>query len=259
MDGKLEEKLAIIDSLKREIDRLRPLDEEQVKSLKTLFDVEFTYNSTAIEGNTFSYQETKILLLNGITVAGKSMREHLEIINHKEAIDYIEELAHKKTSALRRTDIFNIHSIILKSIDQQNAGKYRTVPVYTLLSDGTKHTFCDPLLISDNMDNFFIWLFSEKKEHPLIIASQAHTEFVSIHPFIDGNGRTARLIMNLILLQNGFVPAIIKNKDRAEYLDAIELWQNKNNKERFYDIIFDYEKENLEVYLKTIKEKILWK
>lgn len=259
MDSKLEEKLAIIDSLKQEIDKLRPLDGEQAKNLKTLFDVEFTYNSTAIEGNTFSYQETKILLLDGITIGGKSMREHLEIINHKEAIDYIEELSQKKTPELHRTDIFNIHAIVLKNIDTKNAGKYRTVPVYTILKDGSKHIFCDPLLISDKMDVFFNWLFVEKKEHPLIIASEAHTEFVSIHPFIDGNGRTARLIMNLLLLQSSYVPVIIKNKDRADYLDAIELWQTKNEKERFYSIIIDYEKESLEIYLKTIKEKILWK
>jgi Fic family protein len=259
MNLDIERKLEIIDTLKKELDRLRPLDDEQVRSLKTLFDIEFTYNSTAIEGNTFSYQETKIILLDGITIGGKSIREHLEIINHKEAIDYIEELSHKKITELMRTDVFNIHSIILKGIDSKNTGKYRTVPVYILQKDGSKHVFCDPLFIADEMDNFFNWLFGEKKEHPLIIAAEAHTRFVSIHPFIDGNGRTARLLMNLILLQNGYVPAVIKNKERSAYLDAIELWQNNNEKENFYNIIIDYEKENLEIYLKTIKEKIIWK
>jgi Fic family protein len=99
-------------------------------ALQQLFAVDFTYNSTAIEGNTFSFQETKTLLLEGITIGGKSMREHLEIINHKEAIDYIEALSHKKTEELRRTDIFNIHSILLQGIDPKNAGKYRDVPEY---------------------------------------------------------------------------------------------------------------------------------
>jgi Fic family protein len=259
MNIRIEKKLETIDTLKRELDTLRPLRGEQVKSLKTLFDVEFTYNSTAIEGNTFSYQETKIVLLEGITIGGKSMREHLEIINHKEAIDYIEELSHKKMTDLMRTDIFNIHSIILQGIDKKNAGKYRTVPVYVLLQDGSRHIFCDPLLIADEMDSFFDWLFAEKKEHPLIVAAEAHTKLVSIHPFIDGNGRAARLLMNLILLQHGYVPAVIKHKDRAAYLDAIELWQNNDEKDLFYNSIIDYEKESLEVYLKTIKESIIWK
>jgi Fic family protein len=130
MNANIERKLEKIDTLKRELDKLRPLEGDQVRNLKTLFDIEFTYNSTAIEGNTFSYQETKVLLLDGITIGGKSMREHLEIINHKEAIDYIEELSHKTTTELMRTDVFNIHSIILQGIDPKNAGKYRTVPVY---------------------------------------------------------------------------------------------------------------------------------
>jgi Fic family protein len=121
--------------------------------------------------------------------------------------------------------------------------------------------FCDPVKIVDEMDMFFDWLFSSKKEHPVIIAAEAHTRFVSIHPFIDGNGRTARLIMNLILIQNGYTLAVIQNKKRINYLDAIESWQqnNNNNKEKFYEIIIEYEKESLEKYLETIKKKIIWK
>lgn len=259
MNDEIKEKLAVIDALKNELDALRPLHGGRIKSLKTVLDVEFTYNSAAIEGNTLSYQETKVVLLDGITIGGKSVREHLEIINHKEAIDCIEQLSLKKTTELRRSDIFNIHAIVLKSIDSKNAGKYRTVPVYTLLKDGSKHTFCEPVSIPDRMDDFFSRLFSEKEEHPLIIAAAAHTDFVNIHPFIDGNGRTARLIMNLILFQNGYVPVIIKNKDRSKYLDAIELWQNYGDKENFYNIVADCETESLELYLKTIKENIVWK
>jgi Fic family protein len=251
--------LDYIDGLKKELDGYRPLSNDLAKGLKMLFDVDFTYNSTAIDGNTFSFQETKILLLDGITIGGKSMREHLEIINHKEAIDYIEELSRKKTTELRKSDLFNIHSIILQGIDPKNAGKYRDVPVYVNLKDGTKHIFCDPLKIVDEMDLFFEWLFAEKKEHPVIVAAEAHTRFVSIHPFIDGNGRTARLIMNLLLLQNGYTPAIIKNKERIKYLDAIESWQRDGNKEKFYELLAEYEKESLEKYLETIKNNIIWK
>jgi Fic family protein len=255
----INERLEYIDRLKKELDGYRPLPRELLTGLKQLFDVDLTYNSTAIEGNTFSFQETKILLLEGITIGGKSMREHLEITHHKEAIDYIEELASKKAEELRRTDIFNIHSILLQGIDPKNAGKYRDVPVYVNLRDGTRYTFCDPLKIADEMDIFFDWLFLSKKEHPVIIAAEAHTRLVSVHPFIDGNGRTARLIMNLILIQNGYTPAVIQNKERINYLDAIESWQQNSNKEKFYGILIEYEKESLEKYLETIRKKIIWK
>ena len=255
----IDVKLKEIDILKNELDSLRPLSDAQTKNLKKLFDVDFTYNSTAIEGNTFSYQETKVVLLDGITIGGKPVREHLEIVNHKEAIDYIEELSRRQRNAIRRTDIFNIHSIIMQGIDSQNAGKYRTVPVYVFLQDGTKRGFCDPVKITDEMDTFFDWLFAENSEHPVIAAAEAHTRFVTIHPFIDGNGRTARLLMNLILLQNGYVPAIIKNAERIQYLDSLEQWQNNNNKEDFYNMVIKCEKESLETYIKTIKEKIIWK
>jgi Fic family protein len=254
-----KERLEYIDKLKKELDGHRPFSKEAARGLKQLFDVDFTYNSTAIEGNTFSFQETKILLLEGITIGGKTMREHLEIINHKAAIDYIEELSRKKTEELRRTDIFTIHSIVLQGIDPKNAGKYRDVPVYVNLRDGTKHIFCDPVRIPDEMDIFFDWLFSSKKEHPVIVAAEAHAKLASIHPFIDGNGRTARLIMNLLLIQNGYTPVIIQNKKRIHYLDAIENWQQNNNKEEFYEIILEYEKESLETYLETIHKRIIWK
>jgi Fic family protein len=255
----INERLEHIGKLKKELDGRRPLPGEFAAGLKQLFDVDFTYNSTAIEGNTFTFQETKVLLLEGITIGGKSMREHLEIINHKAAIDYVEELSRRKTEELRRTDIFNIHSLILRGIDSKNAGKYRDVPVYVNLKDGTRHVFCDPLRIADEMDVFFDWLFSSKKEHPVITAAEAHTRFVSIHPFTDGNGRTARLIMNLILIQNGYTPVVIQNKERISYLDAIEAWRQNNDKEKFYEIITGCEKQSLEKYLETIKKRIIWK
>jgi Fic family protein len=147
----------------------------------------------------------------------------------------------------------------LQGIDKKNAGKYRDVPVYVNLKDGSKHIFCDPLKIVDEMDLFFEWLFSEKNEHPVLAAAEAHTRLVSIHPFIDGNGRTARLLMNLILMQNGFVPAIIKNAERLNYLDAIESWQHNDNKGLFFELIIKYEKESLEKYLETVRKKIIWK
>jgi len=255
----LQPRLVEIDNLKSELDSLRPLSIKQVENLKRLFDIDFTYNSTAIEGNTYTLQETRIVLLDGVTVGGKSTREHLEIINHKEAIDYIERLSKKELIDFTRTDILNIHNLILKGIDLENAGVFRQVPVYVRLKDGITHKFCDPIKIVDEMDQYFNWLFTKKEIHPILIAAEAHTKLVSIHPFIDGNGRTARLIMNLILIHYGYPPAIIKVSHRSQYLDAIESWQQNSNDIPFKRLLIDSVRESLEIYLDTLRNNIIWK
>lgn len=254
----LEATLARIDRLKTELDALRPLTEPQVQNLKRLFDIDFTFNSTAIEGNTFSLQETKIVLLDGITIGGKSTREHLEIVNHKEAIDFIESMAHKQLADYRRTDILNIHYLVQKGIDSKNAGKYRTSPLYVRLKDGGIHKFTDPMKLTDEMDGFFSWLFSPKTDHPVLIAAEAHTRLVSIHPFVDGNGRTARLIMNLILFHYGFSPAIIKVTQRLQYLDSIEEWQQNNRKEPFQELLANSVHESMQIYIETLQKGVIW-
>jgi len=255
----LENKLFEIDQLKKELYAYRPLTTEQAKSLKTYFDIELTYNSNAIEGSTISLAETKIILLDGLTIGGKTTREHLEVINHKEAIDSIEEIAKKPTKEITRTELLNIHAIILRGIDTANAGKYRSVNVYVIQSDDQKHRFPEPYLLPEHKDEFFKWLKETDNLHPVIFASEAHYRLVSIHPFVDGNGRTSRLLMNLILNQHGCPPANIKMADRAKYMAAIEKAQRENAKDDFYNLIVDSVKESLEIYLKTIKENILWK
>ena len=247
-----------IDSKKKKLDNFLPLTPEQIKNLKRFFDVDFTYNSTVIEGNTFSLRETRVVLLDGITIGGKAVHEHLEIINHKEAIDYIEQLAHKNVDEYTRQDILNIHSIVLKNIDNKNAGRYREVPVYVKLKDGSIHRYCDPLKIMDEMDGFFSWLMQECSEDTVLFAAEAHVKLVTIHPFTDGNGRTARLLMNLILLHYGFPPAIIKAKDRIAYLDAIEAWQQQNEKTLFQNILIEAVNESLDIYLETLEKNIIW-
>jgi len=256
---KLETILSNIDQLKSDLDSLRPLTADQVQNLKRLFDIDFTFNSTAIEGNTFSLQETRIVLLDGITIGGKSTREHLEIVNHKEAIDFIESIAQNNLEDYRRSDILNIHYLVLKGIDSENAGKYRISPVYVRLKHGNIHKFTDPVKLTDEMDGFFSWFFSPKTEHPVIIAAEAHTRFVSIHPFVDGNGRTARLIMNLILFHYGFSPAIIKVTQRSQYLDSMEEWQQNQNKESFQVLLANSVLESMELYIETIRKGVIWK
>jgi len=254
----IETKLSEIDILKKELDSCRPLNEMQVKSLKNYYDIELTYNSNAIEGSTIDYNETKIILLDGITIGGKSTREHLETINHKESIDYIEEIAKQETKEITRVDVLGIHRIILTGIDTQNAGKYRAYEVYVKKGDGSRFYFPNPAQVPNLMDDFFFWLKENSAMHPVLLSAEAHYRLVSIHPFIDGNGRTARLLMNLILLQNGYTPAVIKMADRKKYIEAIETART-NNMTDFYNLILDAEKESLEVYLETIKKNIIWK
>lgn len=255
----LKEILASVDRKKARLDECRPLSASQAGSLKTFFDVDFTFNSTAIEGNTLTIQETRIVLLDGMTIGGKSVREHLEILNHKEAIDYIESLAARKISGMTRSDILNLHSIVLRGIDSAHAGTYRDVPVYIRKADGRIHKFCDPVHVNDEMEAFVAWLGSPEDLHPVWLAAEVHTRFVSIHPFVDGNGRTARLLMNLVLLQAGYVPCVIPVARRNHYLDAIEEWQDGGNKELLVGMIAAAVDESLDIWLETIEKNVLWK
>lgn len=255
----LSDRLQEIDSLKIRLDAFRPLSSNQTNNLKRLFDVDLTYNSTAIEGNTLTLQETRVVLLDGITIGGKTTREHLEILNHKEAIDYVEVLSKNNIDDYTKSDILALHSIVMRGIDSENAGRYRNVSVYVRLKDGSVHQFCDPLKILDEMEYFLKWLNSSKEVHPVLFAAEVHTRFVSIHPFVDGNGRTARLLMNLILIHFGYPPAVIKMSKRTEYLDSIEKWQQDSSKIEFQMMLADSVYESLTLYLETLKKNIIWK
>ena len=186
----------VLDEKKQKLDSKRPLSKETLKSLEENFKLEWTYNSNAIEGNTLTLKETKVVL-EGITIGGKTMREHLEAINHKEAIEFLEELV-QDNNELSEIDIKNIHAIVLKGIDNENAGRYRTENV---IISGASHIPPDAIIVPESMEKL-IYRYDEWKEkyHPIIVAALLHAEFVKIHPFIDGNGRTSRIIMNYQLI-----------------------------------------------------------
>jgi Fic family protein len=207
-----------------------------------------------IEGSTMTFNETKLVLNEGLTIGGKRLNEHLEIINHKEAIDFIEEISDNKTISLR--NIKDIHSLVLKGIDNQYAGKFRDKPVGVRQSDGSIYNFIDPLRLNDAMDKFMMGL-SQNMEHPILKAAFAHFEFVTIHPFIDGNGRTARLLMNLILLQHGYPPAIIRVKNRADYILALENAQIKQDLNGFYVVVALAVLESIESYLIMLDMEVI--
>lgn len=254
----MEDLLDQIHQKKEHLDKIRPLSDEQVKNLKNVYDIQLTYNSNAIEGSTLTYSETKLILNEGITIGGKSMNEHLETINHKEAIGFIEEIAKINTKEIKLTDIKNIHHLILKGIDNKNAGAYRTRNVGVVKSDGDIYNFTEPLKIEEKMNEFIQWLYSQTVEDSILLAALVHLKFVSIHPFIDGNGRTARLLMNLVLLQNGYPQAIIKVSNRAEYIQAIEQYQQSKNHDYndFYKVVLKSVNDSLDLYSKIIIDDI---
>lgn len=237
-----------LDQLKEKLNLLR---QNQGDKVTQAFEIEYTYESNKIEGNTLTLQETALVIEKGLTIGGKSLNEHLEAINHSHAIGYIKELAHKGNTVTER-DLLQIHQLILQSIDNTNAGKYRNVQV---LISGAKHIPPQPYLVPKEMENLFIW-YNENKDqlHPIELSAEMHERLVTIHPFIDGNGRTSRLLMNLILLQNGFPIAILKGDtdSRLRYYKALETAQTENNKQPFIDLIKENVKETMERILKVI-------
>jgi Fic family protein/DNA-binding Xre family transcriptional regulator len=249
LSTKLEQTIKEIDGLKNELHQFRKYDSFRVTQA---LELEYTFESNKIEGNTLTLKETDLIVNEGLTISGKSMREHLEAINHQEAIAYIKELMDKNT-AINEREILCIHNLILRGIYPEDAGKYRKVQV---MIKGSSHMPPQPFLVAKEMEELFIWYQTNKNNlHPVILAAEMHERLVTIHPFIDGNGRTSRLLMNLILLQHGYVIANIKgtNESRMQYYNALEACQVENNKENFLLFIAQTEKECLERYLSILK------
>ncbi len=236
MSDELTALLAEIDRLKQKLDAARPLVNDSI--LNTI-DIEYTYNSNSIEGNTLTLRETDIIINKGLTIAGKSMREHLEASNHYEAILYVRELIVGKQQ-ISETIIKNVHAIILRGIDRENAGRYRSVPVAI---SGNRHIPPQPWLIPKMMEDLGYWIVeAETRLHPVIYAAEIHERIATIHPFIDGNGRTARLIMNLVLLGHGYAIANISGEiqSRLAYYNTLEKCNLYNDKLDFFLLIAGY-------------------
>ena len=237
----VDEKLAILNSK-------RPLAKETLKSLEKNNILDWTYNSNAIEGNTLTLRETKVVL-EGITVGGKSVKEHLEVINHREAILFLEELV-KNDSAITEWNIKNLHALILKEIDNDNAGKYR---LENVLISGASQVPVDYVKVSEEMEKLIYRYKNWYKYHPLVRAALLHGEFVFIHPFVDGNGRTARLLMNFEAMKKGYLPIIIKADLKAKYYDSLDKAMVEHDYTDFIKLIVEEENKILDKYLDVIK------
>ena len=241
----------IIDEKKAQLDKLRPFPQHTLKSLQEKISLEWTYNSNAIEGNTLTLKETKVVL-EGITIGGKSVKEHLEAINHKKAIEYLQEILQKKEN-ITEEQIKKIHSLVLKKIDEANAGTYRTEDVFIT---GAEHTPPAHHLVKDQMKEF-IQKYKTKWQnlHSAERSALVHIEFVKIHSFIDGNGRTARLLQNFELMKTGFPPIIIKKEQRLQYYEALDKAHTKNETENFIKLSADCLEKSLDLYLDNIRKK----
>lgn len=246
----MDTKLQLLDDKKQRLDSFRPLPSELIKNLDEWFKVELTYTSNAIEGNTLTRAETALVVEKGLTVQGKSLQEHLEATNHAEALDYVKTLVSKTRQEISEADISNIQKIILTNIENEQAGKYRILPARLT---GSTTVLPNPIKIPELMEEFMRWLHSENADHIAKIAADAHLKLVTIHPFSDGNGRTSRLLMNLILLQSGFPPAIIRKEDRLAYINSLEKAQTTSDIEDFYQLIYEAGNRSLDIYLEAIQ------
>jgi Fic family protein len=244
-----EKLLQSIEGKKRELERNRPLNPSIVRKLEEEFTIAWIYNSNAIEGNTLSLQETEIVINSGITIGGKTLNEHFEAINHKNGIGYIKSIINKKEKVTEKT-IKKLHELILHSIDDTEAGHYRRQNVRIV---GANHIPPQSVKIPRRMNEFIEWFYqNEYSKNIPQFAADVHYKLVMIHPFLDGNGRVARLFMNLLLMQHGYPPAIILKVDRKRYYRVLNE-ANLGMKEPYDDFIGRSIERSLIIYLNSIE------
>lgn len=210
-----------LSELKGYLDEFRPFDDYQVEKLRETFDIEYTFHSNRIEGNTLTLGETNLVINKGITIGGKSVREHLEAVNHAQAITLMRELAGRNADITDHS-VRDLHAIVLQAIDPKFAGRYREERVTIT---GSQHVPPNYAKVPSLMDDMYRWYDANKATlHPVQMAAEMHEKLVTIHPYRDGNGRTSRLLMNLILLRNGFPVTVISSdrNERQRYYDTLE-------------------------------------
>ena len=235
----------IIDKKKADLDKKRPLTEGEVQRLTEEFIVEYTYNSNAIEGNTLTLRETD-MVLRGLTIDKKPLKDHMEAVGHKEAFDFVSELV-KNNAAITESVIKQIHYLVLAD-KKDDRGVYRKVPVRIM---GAKHEPVQPYLIAPRMEQLLEQYYNNT-EHIVTKLARFHIEFESVHPFIDGNGRMGRLLVNLELMKAGYPPIDIKFADRIAYYNAFDEYHSKHNVSAMEKLFANYINERLDYYLSIL-------
>jgi len=242
-----------LDALQQRLQSLRPLTPSQVAALRGMLkgdEIEAVYASNAIEGNTLTLGETAMVIQDGITVSGKPLKDHLEALDHIEALRYVEVLI--ESAPLTQSTLREIHALVMRRSRPEAAGRYRDIPV---ASAGTEFRPPPAILVPERMDAVFgVYASQRDTEHPAIVAADLHQGIVDVHPFEDGNGRTARLAMNLHLLQRRFPLTIIDPKDRQAYIESIAVVQHGNDPEAFRRFVTDNVERSLHRYLHALGE-----
>lgn len=249
-DGRYKSKeslLSQIDRKKVELDSRRPLTAGEFARLNEEFIVEYTYNSNAIEGNTLTLRETD-LVLRGLTIDSKPLKDHMEAVGHKEAFDFVSELV-KDNVPISEGIIKHIHCLVLAD-KREDRGVYRRVPVHIM---GAQHEPVQPYLIKPKMEQL-LYDFAASTEHIVTKLARFHIEFEGIHPFIDGNGRTGRLLVNLELMKSGFPPIDIKFTDRIAYYNAFDEYYVKHNLSLMENLFAGYINARLDMYLDMLQD-----
>lgn len=234
-----------IDALKEELNQKRPFTAGELQRLRDEFLVEYTYNSNAIEGNTLTLQETA-LVLEGVTIGRKPLKDHLEAVGHKDAFLYVQELVKDKVP-FTETIVKQIHALVLMD-RPEDRGVYRRIPVRIM---GAYHTPPEPVLVPELMEKL-VKEFIGKRMHPIESAALFHLKFEGIHPFVDGNGRTGRLILNLFLMQNGYPPINVKFADRKRYYEAFDTYYRDGDAGDMIEMVAEYVEERIKQYLNCV-------
>ena len=236
---------------KVQLDHLRPMSRDALKSLEHLYDLELTYTSNAIEGNTLTALETTLVIEKGITVGGKPLRDHMEAIDHYDAIRFVRDLA-RQDAPLTSATVRELHSLVVQRSRPELAGRYAQLPRYVLTDAGQRHHFPSPAEVPALMGDFGAALRAAGNAPDDAFA--LHRELVTIHPFDDGNGRTARLLMNLVLLRGGYPPVAIRPEDRLAYLRALQTAQSGGGTGDYDRLMYARLDATLEEYLHALGE-----
>lgn len=249
LDQKIKER---IDEKLKRLNKFRPLPVSVVKKLKEQFEIEMTYNSNAIEGNSLTLKETYLVINEGLTIKGKPLKDHLEAKNHQEALEYSYDLLEQdKKNTFSENLIRSLNQIVQQNIDKEWAGRYRNSGV---IIGGATHRPPEAIEVPKQMTELIKWCSNNKKIHPVELASIIHHKLVYIHPFFDGNGRTSRLVMNIILMQAGFPLVVVMKTDRKRYYASLSL-ADKGDYSSFINFIARAVERTLDIYLKVVTPK----
>lgn len=246
-----------IDSLRHQVDAKRPLVPEMMKTISQKFREEWTYHTNAIEGNTMTLQETAFFLREGLTIKGKTLREHLEVVNHAEAVDYLRDAIVQRD--LTEGLVKEFHAILFQGVKAWAGGKpispgaYKTQDNHVLTPSGEIHNYVPAVHVESEMGKLMEWYKEQQNSfHPVSLAAQFHHRLAAIHPFPDGNGRVSRLTMNFILMKAGYPPAIIRQENRLDYYLALEQ-SDQGNVDPFISLIADEVKRSLTIMVEALK------